>query len=238
VIIKLDMQAVAHETEIGGKSANLAKLSELFNVPEAFIISADEDIEHTEVLRWFDALGATSVAVRSSATNEDGAKVAWAGQLETKLSVGRTELIDAIKNCRFSAQSSRALAYSRLAKSGAGSVAVMVQRMLDARVSGVAFTRHPVTKERAVVIEAVLGLGDALVSGLATPETIVVSNGEKVDLVFGAGESQPLLVKHEIAEVAQLARAVERELGYPVDIEWAYEGPKLYLLQARPITTL
>lgn len=235
MIIKLDIQAEAHLAEIGGKAANLAKLSEHFSVPEAFIISADEAIVSTEVLQWFDALSVSSVAVRSSAANEDGVSSAWAGQLETSLNVGRNELIDAIQHCRSSVRSARARAYSGLTKSGAGRVAVIVQRMVNARISGVAFTRHPVTNENETVIEAVVGLGDALVSGLTTPETIIVSNNKSLDVL---SEQQDILSKDEITEIAQLALGVESRLGYPVDIEWAYEGQNLYLLQARPITTL
>lgn len=226
---------MTHGAKIGGKAANLAKLSEYFSVPEAFVILADEDIVAVEVLEWFDELGASTVAVRSSAANEDGADSAWAGQLQTRLNVSRNDVVDAIHDCRSSVQSARARAYSNFTESSVGSVAVIVQRMVNARVSGVTFTRHPVTNDNETVIEAVVGLGDALVSGLTTPETIIVSNNKRPDVLT---EQQNILSKHEIAETAQLALGVEGRLGCPVDIEWVYEGNILYLLQARPITTL
>lgn len=216
--------------KFGGKADNLLKLAEDFSVPEFFVIAPDEPLEN--IFKRFDELGAVKVAVRSSALNEDGNNAAWAGQLETVLNVERSGLIEAIEHCRQSASSERAQAYAKAHAAESGGVAVIVQRMLHSRVSGVAFSKHPVTGEQKVVVEAVQGLGERLVGGQVTPDTYI-ENGEQ----HLAGET-PILTDNELAEVRELTKRVEAFFGYPVDIEWAYEKNVLYLLQARPITTV
>ena len=215
---------------LGSKAENLIRLSAVFRVPDFFVISPDELL--TGIREKYDELGAERVAVRSSAINEDGVTAAWAGQLETKLNVTRENLIDAVKSCRRSAASEHAQAYARAHDMPAGDVAVIVQKMLNSRVSGVAFSSHPVTGSDEVVIEAVVGLGEQLVSGQVTPD-MYCETGE----CHLAGD-EPILSDDERAEVVALCKAVAMQLGYPVDIEWSYEGTDLYLLQARPITTL
>lgn len=215
---------------LGGKADNLLRLSAQFRVPAFFVIGPDELLDG--VLSRFDQLGAQRVAVRSSAMNEDGADAAWAGQLETKLNVSRENLLNAVKSCRLSASSVRATAYGTAHRKSVGGVAVIVQMMIDSRVSGVAFSNHPVTGEKQVVIEAVQGLGEQLVSGMVTPDTYI-ENGE-----WHIVGDTPILTSKEIIEVTALAKRVEAYVGYPVDIEWTYDGATLYLLQARPITTL
>lgn len=214
----------------GGKAGNLLKLKEEFRVPEFFVITPGESLD--EVLEKFDKLGAGRVAVRSSAVNEDSRDAAWAGQLETVLNVDRNGLLEAIKACRESASSERAKAYAASHGIESGGVAVMVQKMIESRVSGVAFSKHPVTGESKVVVEAVQGLGEQLVSGQVTPDTYI-EGGEQY--IAGSGA---ILSDKELVEIIELTKKVESFLGYPVDIEWAFEGDALYLLQARPITTV
>ena len=113
-----------------------------------------------------------------------------------------------------------------------GAVAVIVQKMVQPVASGVAFSKHPVTGEEKVVVEAVRGIGEQLVGGFVTPDTYV-EGGEQ----FLSG-SEAILRPNELQSVIDLTRRAETFLGYPVDIEWAYESEKLYLLQARPITTV
>ncbi len=214
----------------GGKADNLLKLSKDFRVPEFFIVAPEDAL--VAVLDRFDELGAEKVAVRSSAVNEDGRDAAWAGQLETVLDVEREGLIEAIEHCRESANSQRAQAYAKARATESGNVAVIIQKMLESRVSGVVFSRHPVTGEEKIVVEAVRGLGEQLVSGSVTPDTYI-EGGEK----YISG-STPILNEDELSEVFQLTKQVEQFFEYPVDIEWAYEDKQLYLLQARPITTV
>lgn len=214
----------------GGKADNLLKLTKDFAVPEFFVVASDEPLEN--VLERFDELGAVKVAVRSSALNEDGNNAAWAGQLETVLNVERVGLIEAISICRRSADSERAQAYAKAHKAESGGVAVIVQRMLDSRVSGVAFSKHPVTGEGTVVVEAVRGLGEQLVGGQVTPDTYIEDGEQHL-----TGQTS-ILTDNELAEIIQLTKRAEVVFGYPIDIEWAYEKNVLYLLQARPITTV
>lgn len=214
----------------GGKADNLLKLAQEFPIPAFFVLAPEEAL--AGVFEKLEQLRATKVAVRSSALNEDGEHAAWAGQLETYLNVEKDGLLVAIEKCRASASSARALAYGNAHHIHSGDVAVIVQKMLQSRVSGVAFSRHPVTGEHTVVIEAVHGLGEQLVGGQVTPDTYV----EGSDAILCG--PMPILNDDERGEVQNLVKRVERFLAYPVDIEWSYEGSELYLLQARPITTV
>lgn len=214
----------------GGKASNLLKLSKEFLIPEFFVILPDDALEN--VLERFDSLGAEKVAVRSSAVNEDSKDAAWAGQLETVLDVERDALLEAVERCRSSTRSERAQAYALAKNLGSGDVAVIIQKMLRPETSGVSFSKHPVSGEEKVVVEAVRGIGEQLVGGFVTPDTYV-ENGEQ----FLSGPVA-ILRTGELQEVVALTRRVEKFFGYPVDIEWAYERKKLYLLQARPITTV
>ena len=148
------------------------------------------------------------------------------------LNVERDGLIEAIEYCRRSADSERARAYAKSHAAESGGVAVIVQKMLDSRVSGVAFSKHPVTGAQKVVVEAVKGLGEQLVSGQVTPDTYI-EDGEQ-----HLSGDVPILTDNELAEVRELTKRVEGFFGHPIDIEWAYEKNVLYLLQARPITTV
>ena len=215
----------------GGKAATLARLFEQFDVPRGFIV-LPHDLNDTSVLEIFDTLGLRRVAVRSSAVNEDGKDTAWAGQLESYLNIEKEDLTAAITKCRYSSSSERAKSYATAHNTVVGDVAVIVQEMIPARVSGVAFTKHPVTGADEVVIEAVSGLGEKLVGGHTTPDTYI--EGRETHL---AGQ-KPVLSREELSEVIQLAKDITQSLGYDVDIEWAFGESTVYLLQARPITTV
>lgn len=215
---------------LGGKARSLLELSRDFLIPEFFVILPEDTLEN--ILERFDKLGASKVAVRSSAVNEDGKDAAWAGQLETLLDVERDDLIEAIEHCRRSADSARAVAYAEAIGLESGAVAVIVQKMLQPVASGVSFSKHPVTGEEKVVVEAVRGIGEQLVGGFVTPDTYV-EGGEH----YLSG-SEAILLQSQLQEVINLTRQVEGFYRYPVDVEWAYEDKKLYLLQARPITTV
>ena len=221
---------------LGGKARGLIRLAEQFKVPEGFVIPGTNPIVSDEILDAFDRLGALRVAVRSSAVNEDGATSAWAGQLDTSLNVDRDDVVAAVIACRDSASSERAKAYAKHAGVEASHVTVVVQTMLEPRLSGVAFSRHPVTGERAVVIEVVEGLGEALVSGRVTPDTYIVSSDSKPEIHLSG--DNPLMTDQEIKAVSELTMNIEQTFGFPVDIEWTYQNDQLFVLQARPITTL
>ncbi len=209
-------------------------------------------------------LGVTSMSVRSSATCEDGTASAWAGQLETYLKVAPEDVESQVQACWLSIFCAPALAYGAAYGYGAGQfgVAVVVQEMVSSEVSGIGFSVHPVTQEPDLrLIEACLGLGEAIVSGKIVPDQYVVRRGaQKIaqstqgsqhrGLFLEHGQSEPRwrdLGEHggapklsdvQVLEYAGLLDRIEDHYGFPVDTEWALTGDQFHLLQARPITTL
>lgn len=212
----------------------------------------------------YKALGAEFVAVRSSATAEDGAEHAWAGQLESYLNVTETDVLARVQTCWASLFTPRAIFY-RFEKGLHAtkiSVAVVVQSMVNSEKSGIAFSVHPVTEDyNQLIIEAGLGLGEAIVSGSVTPDSYVVEKEplRVVDVnvseqskalyrkVGGGNEWKTLtasvanaqvLSGTDIVELSEIVKRIEHHYGHPQDIEWAYEAGKFYIVQSRPITTL
>jgi len=145
---------------------------------QALITSSEipKDISE-EIIKSFKKLGAKFVAVRSSATSEDSASAAWAGQLDTFLNTTKDELLENVKKCWASLFTPRAIFY-RFEKGlheTTISVAVAVQKMVDSEESGIGFSVHPVTQDRnQLIIEAGFGLGEAIVSGQITPDSYIV----------------------------------------------------------------
>jgi rifampicin phosphotransferase len=210
------------------------------------------------------APGGELLAVRSSAADEDGAAHSFAGQLESCLGVPPEDVPARVLDVWRSAFTDRMLAYRREHALPPLSCppAVLIQRMVQPRAAGVAFSADPVSGRRGVaVVSAVPGLGSAIVSGEADADTwLVARDGAIVDrrivakrtmhVVDGACDggvrtavvpedraATPALSDAEVKEVAALARASARHFGRPQDIEWAV-ADRLYLLQSRPITSL
>lgn len=196
------------------------------------------------------------VAVRSSATAEDLPEASFAGQQETVLGVVGDDVIAAVRRCWASLWSERAIAYRREQGIDDADVAlaVVVQRMIPADAAGVAFTVDPVTGSREVSIESAFGLGESVVSGAVTPDAHQVGRrirrrpgvkATRIDLAPNgstvtrpvADPTAPAITDRQARRIASLARRVERHYGTPMDIEWALEGDRLWLLQARPVTT-
>lgn len=204
----------------------------------------------------------SAVAVRSSAVDEDGALTSFAGVHETFLNVrGDGALLMAIERCLESFFSPRALAYRHERGAfDAVRMAVLVQQQIVSDVSIVAFSANPVTAARdEIVVTASWGLGESLVGGTVTPDTWWVRRDGRVEAerigdkrrmtvttLDGCREVDvprmmrklPSLSAEQVREVVQLAVQLEQHQGRPVDIECAYSGGRLYLLQCRPITTL
>ena len=210
------------------------------------------------------------VAVRSSATAEDLPEASFAGQQRTFLNIkGEEEVVDAVQGCWASLFEPRAIFYREqleLDHLKVG-IAVVVQRMVQSEESGVMFTREPVSNEEKITIEAVYGLGEAVVSGGVTPDLYLV---DKKDLsiihkmiarqewqlvknpnrtadieetnfklpVPEALQGKQKLSDREILTLAKLGAKIERLYKFPQDIEWAKGDGKLYIVQTRPITTL
>jgi phosphohistidine swiveling domain-containing protein len=205
------------------------------------------------------------LAVRSSAREEDGEAHSFAGQFDTFLFVAPEDVPAKVAAVRRSAASERVLAYRRERglDGPAQPPAVLVQRMVEAEAAGVAFSADPVSGRRGhAIVSAVFGLGTALVSGAADADTFTVDRrGAIVGRAIarkrvvhraapGVGEGVvpevlpevksglPALTDRQVTAVAELARAAARHAGRPQDIEWAWAGGKLWLLQSRPITAL
>lgn len=181
-------------------------------------------------------------AVRSSAIGEDGSAASFAGLHETELDVAPGDIGGAIRRCWASLWTPAAIAYRQRRDLSAAdaAMAVVVQALVPADAAAVAFTRHPVTgRDDQLVLTAVRGLGDAMVSGTVTPDTYVVNRATRAVDTFEPGEDPagPALTAEVLAEIVELAYAVEAKFGRSIDIEAAFAGGRWYLLQARPITT-
>jgi pyruvate,water dikinase len=238
----LELHQVTDATA-GGKAYGLARLLAMqLAVPPGFVIRNARPGEFpADLERRYGALGTGKVAVRSSALGEDGGEASFAGQYDTVLNVqGLADLHRAIDNCAASVVSERARQYQQ-DKSGAAPVVmnIVVQRMVDARVAGVVFTADPVSARRdLLVIDAVAGLGETLVSGEATPDHYAVNAAGVVVRRQLVGDSA-LLSDLELAAIASQARSAAGHEGQALDLEWAIDRDgKLFWLQARPITTL
>ena len=181
-------------------------------------------------------------AVRSSAVGEDGSAASYAGLHETELDVPPAEIAGAVRRCWASLWSPAAIAYRhrRDLSAADAAMAVVVQALVPAAAAAVVFTRHPVTgRDDQLVITAVRGLGDAMVSGTVTPDTYTLDRASRTVAQFEPGED-PLgeaLAPDVLAALVDLCLEVERKFGQAVDVEAAHAGGRWYLLQARPITT-
>ncbi len=246
---------------------NVKEVHTLENASEkiqAMIISKEtpEDIKE-EILKYFKKLDSKFVAVRSSATSEDSASAAWAGQLDSFLNTTKETLLENVKKCWASLFTPRAIFYrfeKRLEKDKIA-VAVVVQKMVESEESGIAFSVHPVTQdENQIIIEAGFGLGEAIVSGSITPDSYVIdkqgfnildinvneqnralykkSKGGNEWKELGEKGKKQVLSEKEIIELSKLIVKIEDHYGFPCDIEWAKEKGKFYIVQSRPITTL
>jgi pyruvate, water dikinase len=241
-------------TDAGAAAVSVRPVIDALRLPADLsdaVVSAHKELNST-----------SGVAVRSSACAEDSEAASFAGQQETYLNVrGVEEVLDRIKDCWKSFFSERALFYR--ARKGSLSdlaMAVVVQRQLSPDRSGVMFTVDPVRRRRdQMMIEAVWGLGDAVVSGNATPDHYVVSREGAVkqarisvqevavrmdesggvtqyDLSPEEGGAR-VLDDADLAALASVGRQLEAHFGQPQDVEWAFEKGQLYLLQSRPVTT-
>ena len=200
-------------------------------------------------LSALSADGPPTFAVRSSALDEDGIDASFAGLHETELGRAVDEVEAAIRRCWLSLWSPAAVSYRarRNLPFDGIAMAVVVQALIPAEASAVVFTRHPVTGRDDVLINAIRGLGEPLVSGAATPETIVErtpgDHGRRLFVRDGCPVEMadpslgPVLTDAAALDLARIALDIEAGYGRPVDLEAARLGDRWILLQARPITT-
>jgi pyruvate,water dikinase len=216
--------------EHGHKAANLRWLIDHgYRVPDGIIVSSTDD----ETFESWVQPGQV-YAVRSSASVEDGAEHSFAGQFASVLNVeGVAAIRDAIAEVMDSAADDRLRPYLSHAGVDPESVRmhVVVQHMVPARCAGVAFSRNPLTGLTDVLIEAVTGTGDALVSGTETPERWVRHWGE-----WTQQPDDPILPEEVAAELADAVAEMAEAWGAPIDIEWAWDGLEISWLQVRPMT--
>lgn len=237
------------------ESQKIARLFEAGAIPK--------ELEKT-ILSAYAAMKGVPVAVRSSATAEDLPEASFAGQQETYLNIqGDEAVLSAIKQCWASLWTARAISYRLLhgIDQDCVALAVVVQKLVFSDASGVMFTANPTNGRRGeILINAAWGLGEAVVSSLVTPDTAVVdkafgkivsldiadkqvmtvraAEGSKEQSVDMPMRKKPSLTKEQIMSLAELGKRIESHYGMPMDVEWAMEKGKLYIVQARPITVL
>jgi len=254
--------AVSDES-CGAKARQLGVLGRAgFDVPAGFVVTADVSVDDPaaaeQVAQALDRLTRRAVAVRSSAGSEDGATASFAGQFESVLGVvGGEAVVAAVERCATSGRTRRARSYAaRVGVPTEERVPVIVQQLVEADASGVAFTRDPVTGSTSVVVNASWGLGPSVVDGIVTPDTMTVGVDGRVECILGSKTSRLDLVEGRLQRsdvppgdrgrlclstallrrLAREARRAERIVGWPLDVEWAVQGDQLWILQARPIT--
>lgn len=230
--------------------------NQIINILDSYTIS--DEIKN-KILDSYKQLNCRYVAVRSSALLEDSKSNAWAGQLETFLNINENNLIESIIKCWESNFSPRALFYR--IKNGFSielSIAVIVQKMIQSDVSGVAFSVNPTTNNKdEICIEAVLGLGESIVSGKVTPDTYIIDKDiysikskdirNQTTKLIMINNQNNWTTNHEcniqkigdnqIIALSKIIKDIESLYKYPVDVEWAIENGIIYILQCRPITT-
>lgn len=203
-------------------------------------IAIPEDVQEA-ITRFLARLGEhEAYAVRSSATAEDLPGAAFAGQQDSYLNVtGKPAILKHISRCWASLFTERAVAYRLQHGFDHRKVhmAVVVQRMVFPQAAGLLFTADPVTGDRKVAsIEAVFGLGEALVSGLVNADGYKVRDSQVLEKAIR--QDRPVLTDAQIVRLAQLGRQIEAHFGQPQDIEWCLADEEFQIVQSRPITTL
>jgi pyruvate,water dikinase len=277
-VLVLPLGTTGAAEAVGGKAAGFAILAAAgLAFPDGFVLSADAH-RYAHSLGWTDRtsvpatisaavsqaladLPGNAFAVRSSAVAEDGAEASFAGQFETIVGVSREGVAAAIAECWGSAGNGRALSY-RAAEREEQAMAVIVQPLVAADTSGVIVTADPITGDRStLLVNASFGLGEAVVSGLVTPDEYRIARADgcvvaatiaakEVEIVRGSDgtlEERALPVERSTARTLegeqlralwQDALAAEAVLGRPADLEFAFADGRLLWLQCRPLTAL
>ena len=217
--------------KVGGKAKGLDLLiRQHFKVPKGFVITEIDQIDEEAVYHAFDALNVQQVSVRSSASNEDQSTASNAGQYETCLFVDRLHLLESIQKCLNSLNSHRVKDYVEHFDLSQGMMNIVVQEMVDSDKAGVLFTASP-NNGSAILIEAVKGQGENLVSGQVAAHQYEISRKNYRSC------PDDLLNESEIKQLYETGRKIRTTFGEEKDVEWAIKDGALFLLQMRPITT-
>ena len=257
------LTAQAYEHFMRENAIDTEDFRDAADIRKAIIKGNIPDDMRDEITGLYRSMGkGARVAVRSSATAEDLEDASFAGQQETFLNVrGEEELLKKIKECYASLWGNRAVSYRR--KQGYGeqkvSLAVVLQQMIESQCSGVLFTKDPTGATDDIVINASYGLGEAVVSGIVSPDEYrcdrsgnvlkSVTRSKEVMIVYGgegtckvpvseALRKERVLTDEMVKRLAAEALRIEKHYGQPMDIEWAIRDDKVYILQARSITTI
>jgi len=242
------LEDAVNQLEFGGKATQLSlAIQHMLSVPKGFVISdsllnqfvAGEISLEKELHQVLNKLG--PIAVRSSAVGEDSQYQSYAGQYFSFLNADSIQAIEkAIMAVRESAFSKRVKVYNeRFGITEIPKMAVLLQKMVSAKVSGILFTQDPVSKADERIIEASWGLGESIASGQIIPDFFRLNRaGQILEQKTGTGSYANKLCLNEIElqKLHLLATSCENVFGRELDIEWAFDQQKLYLLQCRPIT--
>ncbi|MBT4870076.1 MAG: phosphoenolpyruvate synthase [Candidatus Diapherotrites archaeon] len=261
IVSKIDAIDVENTAQLENVSKEVRLLIKSTPMPSEI---KQEIIEDYQQLNIEESDGVnTLVAVRSSATAEDLPDASFAGQQETYLNIlGNEDVIRSVQDCWASLFTARAVYYRKKQGFDTKSVGLcaVVQKMVQSEVSGIMFTADPTGDETKIIIEAGFGLGETVVSGSITPDNYVVDketlelknkrmnhqefmlvreNGKNTEIKLGENKAKIQKMSDEkIIELAEIGKRIEDHYKKPMDIEWAMEGNELYIVQARPITTL
>ncbi|MBD1810661.1 glycerol-3-phosphate acyltransferase [Microcoleus vaginatus DQ-U2] len=244
----------------GDKAAKLSQLKRAnFNVPNGWILLNESGMGHgawgighlengeelsipNSVIQNLKSQIPNRMIVRSSAAGEDGDTSSAAGQYQTIGPVfTEAELIDAINRCRQSYWTSEAVAYRRQRQLPDTQMAVLIQPYIDSQIAGVMFSRNPLDGGSQIIIEALPGGAESVVGGQVTPVHLEIdfSTPESLEESLSKFENNSIIDKSIIANLVKQAQAIEAFFhGIPQDIEWSWDGEKVWILQSRPITNL
>ncbi len=261
--IAKDLQATLHDLDPEDDEALQSASKRCRSIIQEASMPESLENEIKEAYRELSQEDPAQVAVRSSATAEDLPEASFAGQQDTYLHVaGEDAVVDHVQRCWASLFTPRAVYYriDRGFDHHDVRMAVIVQRMVEAETAGVLFTRHPSTGEQTPIVEAAWGLGEGVVSGTVSPDNYVLdTNGQPIDvtiadkkIMFTRNETggvhetpvpedkrnEQVLDESHLEQLARLASTLEAHYEAPQDVEWAFEGENLHLLQTRPITTI
>lgn len=255
----LDSIDFNHEDSISSGCASIKDLIKEKELPSHL---------HSEITNKINTLPEGYYAVRSSAVAEDLADASFAGQLDSYLYITKEDILEKVVDCWASYWNDRAVKYRHDSaiehldtENSAAGIAVLIQKMVNADISGVTFTANPVDGSRNLVIESTWGLGEAIASGLVTPDTFILdregnlilkeikTKTQGYFLINGKNTLIPIEEDYQeksslnqdlLQELVQLGIQLEEFFGVAQDVEWAleYENNSIYILQSRPVTTL
>ncbi len=225
----------------GGKGSSLCRMYNAgIAVPNGFVILSEafennelKKAAHLDIEKCLERMSESTFAVRSSALSEDSAKTSFAGEFESVLYVPRTDVFSAIEKVAASAKSERVSQYSKVhGINDEHKIAVVVQSMINAKIAGVLFSADPITGSHVNMVgNFVFGAGEQLVSGEKNAHAFTIS---RIGGKYNGNKDLAANVK----ALYKAALKAEEIFGCMLDIEWVLEGGKLYIVQARPITTL